>query len=92
MLLISSVASAMLRPCTRSRHAALQYNALTPAPLTRIARHSMHARPMIYQLYQAQADLLQPLRQSPGSAPAWRELMDIGACTPPLLRHLRREL
>jgi poly(3-hydroxybutyrate) depolymerase len=44
---------------------------------------------MIYQLYQAQADLLQPLRQVARFGAGMARLMDIGRATPPMLHHLR---
>jgi poly(3-hydroxybutyrate) depolymerase len=42
---------------------------------------------MMYQLYQAQADLLQPLRQLARISVGLAEAFDLGACTPPLVRH-----
>src|ERR1700733_8054269 len=44
---------------------------------------------MIYQLYQAQADLLQPLRQIARFSAGLAKIMEFGAATPPLLHHLR---
>jgi poly(3-hydroxybutyrate) depolymerase len=45
---------------------------------------------MIYQLYQAQADLLQPLRQIARFGVGLAKIMELGgAATPPALHHLR---
>ena len=44
---------------------------------------------MIYQLYQAQADLLQSLRQIARFGASLAKLMEAGPATPPLLHHLR---
>jgi poly(3-hydroxybutyrate) depolymerase len=44
---------------------------------------------MIYQLYQAQADLLQSLRQIARAGAGLARVMEFGAATPPLLHHLR---
>jgi poly(3-hydroxybutyrate) depolymerase len=44
---------------------------------------------MIYQLYQAQADLLRPLRQVARFGAGVVRLMNAGRATPPLLHHLR---
>jgi poly(3-hydroxybutyrate) depolymerase len=43
---------------------------------------------MMYQLYQAQADLLLPLRQFARFGACVTRLADCGACTPPLLRQI----
>jgi poly(3-hydroxybutyrate) depolymerase len=43
---------------------------------------------MMYQLYQAQADLLLPLRQFARFGVTLAQWADCGACTPPLVRHL----
>ena len=43
---------------------------------------------MMYQLYQAQADLLFPLRQFARIGAGMARLADCGACTPPLMRHI----
>jgi poly(3-hydroxybutyrate) depolymerase len=45
-------------------------------------------RSMIYQLYQAQADLLHPMRRLARFSAALTEWFDVGACTPPLVRHI----
>ena len=45
-------------------------------------------RSMMYQLYQAQADLLLPLRQFARFGACVTRLADCGACTPPLMRHI----
>jgi poly(3-hydroxybutyrate) depolymerase len=44
--------------------------------------------PMMYQLYQAQSDMLFPLRQFARVGASLTGLFDISACTPPLLRHV----
>jgi poly(3-hydroxybutyrate) depolymerase len=44
--------------------------------------------PMMYQLYQAQADLLQPMRQFARLGAGLSELFGCGACTPPVVRHI----
>ncbi len=44
---------------------------------------------MIYELYQAQADLLQSLRQIARFGASLAKLMEAGPATPPLLHHLR---
>ena len=46
-------------------------------------------RSMMYQLYQAQADLLFPLRQFARFGAGLARLADCGVCTPPLMRHFR---
>jgi poly(3-hydroxybutyrate) depolymerase len=43
---------------------------------------------MMYQLYQAQADMLFPLRQAARFGVSLAKLTDCGACTPPLIRHV----
>ena len=43
---------------------------------------------MMYQLYQAQADLLFPLRQFARIGVSLARLADCGACMPPLMRHI----
>ena len=43
---------------------------------------------MMYQLYQAQADLLFPLRQFARFGVSLARWADFGACTPPLMRHI----
>ena len=43
---------------------------------------------MMYQLYQAQADLLQPMRQLARFGAGLAGLLDCGACMPPPVRHL----
>ena len=43
---------------------------------------------MMYQLYQAQADLLFPLRQFARIGVSLARWADCGACTPPLMRHI----
>jgi poly(3-hydroxybutyrate) depolymerase len=43
---------------------------------------------MMYQLYQAQADLLFPLRQAARFGVRLAQLTDCGSCTPPLVRHI----
>ncbi|HEY2615766.1 MAG TPA: polyhydroxyalkanoate depolymerase [Acetobacteraceae bacterium] len=42
----------------------------------------------MYQLYQAQADMLFPLRQAARFGVSLAKLTDCGACTPPLMRHI----
>jgi poly(3-hydroxybutyrate) depolymerase len=44
--------------------------------------------PMMYQLYQAQADLLQPMRQFARLGAGLTELFGCGACTPSVIRHI----
>jgi poly(3-hydroxybutyrate) depolymerase len=44
--------------------------------------------PMMYQLYQAQADLLQSMRQFARVGAGLTELFGCGACTPPVMRHI----
>jgi poly(3-hydroxybutyrate) depolymerase len=44
--------------------------------------------PMIYQLYQAQADLLGAMRQLARVGAGMARMMDLGAYTPPAMRHL----
>ncbi len=48
--------------------------------------------PMIYQLYQAQADLLRSLRQVARIGAGLAGLLDFGCYTPPQLRHLMAAL
>src|SRR5271166_776124 len=43
---------------------------------------------MMYQLYQAQADLLFPLRRAARFGASLARLADCGACAPPLIRHI----
>jgi poly(3-hydroxybutyrate) depolymerase len=43
---------------------------------------------MMYQLYQAQADLLFPLRQFARLGVSLARWTDCGSCTPPLMRHI----
>jgi poly(3-hydroxybutyrate) depolymerase len=43
---------------------------------------------MMYQLYQAQADLLFPLRQFARLGVSVARWADFGSCTPPLMRHI----
>jgi poly(3-hydroxybutyrate) depolymerase len=43
---------------------------------------------MMYQLYQAQADLLEPLRRVARFGAGMAGLVSFGACTPPLARHI----
>ena len=43
---------------------------------------------MMYQLYQAQADLLFPLRRAARFGVSLARLADFGTCTPPLMRHI----
>ena len=42
---------------------------------------------MIYQFYQAQADMLYPLRQFARLGASLTEMFGVGACTPPMVRH-----
>src|SRR6476660_3984037 len=42
---------------------------------------------MIYQLYQAQADMLFPLRQFARLGASMTELFDVGTCMPTAMRH-----
>ncbi len=42
----------------------------------------------MYQLYQAQADLLHPLRQFARIGASLTGLFDVGCCSPPLVRHV----
>jgi poly(3-hydroxybutyrate) depolymerase len=44
--------------------------------------------PMMYQVYQAQADLLHPLRQFARVGANLARLFDVSRCTPPLMRQL----
>jgi poly(3-hydroxybutyrate) depolymerase len=44
--------------------------------------------PMMYQLYQAQADLLRPMRQIARFGAGLPELLACGACMPPAVRHI----
>ena len=43
---------------------------------------------MMYQLYQAQADLLFPLRQFARVGACLTKLADCGACAPGMMRHI----
>jgi len=43
--------------------------------------------PMIYQLYQAQADVLAPIRALARTGSGILRQLDLGALTPPVLRH-----
>jgi poly(3-hydroxybutyrate) depolymerase len=47
---------------------------------------------MMYQLYQAQADMLLPWRRFAMMGARVAGLWDLGACTPPLMRHLSASL
>ncbi len=47
---------------------------------------------MMYQLYQAQADMLLPWRRFAMMGARMAGLWDLGACTPPLMRHLSASL
>ena len=47
---------------------------------------------MMYQLYQAQADILLPWRRFAMMGARLAGLWDLGACTPPSLRHLSASL
>jgi poly(3-hydroxybutyrate) depolymerase len=47
---------------------------------------------MMYQLYQAQADMLLPWRRFAMMGARLAGLWDLGACTPPLMRHMSASL
>ena len=47
---------------------------------------------MMYQLYQAQADMLLPWRRFAMMGARLAGLWDLGACTPPLMRHISASL
>jgi poly(3-hydroxybutyrate) depolymerase len=58
-----------------------------------LSARNPHARtaaapPMIYQLYQAQADLMAPLRRAAAMAAGLLRPADLGPATPPALRHV----
>jgi poly(3-hydroxybutyrate) depolymerase len=74
----------LLASVDRTVHAALQYNTRTdPADNLMDAQARL---PMMYQLYQAQADLLHPMRQFARLGARMAGLFDAGACMPPLMR------
>jgi poly(3-hydroxybutyrate) depolymerase len=53
--------------------------------------HAMLSPPMMYQFYQAQADLLLPMRQWARFGAGLAGLADLGACTP-MVRHISAAL
>jgi poly(3-hydroxybutyrate) depolymerase len=74
----------LLASVDRTVHAALQYNTRTdPADNLMDAQARL---PMMYQLYQAQADLLHPMRQFARLGARMAGLFDVGTCMPPLMR------
>jgi len=47
---------------------------------------------MMYQLYQAQADLMHPMRQFARIGASLTRLAECGSCTPPMMRHMSAAL